>query len=116
MASKKKRTPPQSAAPPTQMPAKPAPSKPAPIETEPKQSDAAAANRLGLYIAIFGIVAILAIGGAFVWLNQSNTTQGEPILNAGWAPGPTNMCRGTPKFPIEKLGFSRAVVFSTSER
>lgn len=115
MASKKKRTfPPPSSSNPA--PTKPAAVKPPPIEHAADNSTAASANRLGLYIAIFGIVAILAIGGAFVWLNESNAKQGEPVLSPGWAPGPTTLCRGTPKFPIEKLGFSRAVVFSTSER
>lgn len=87
------------------------------VQPEPRDSSAASANRLGLYIALFGIVAVLAIGGALVWLNQSSRAQNaEPKLAANWVPGPVNQCRGTPKFPIEKLGFSRAVVFSTSER
>ena len=84
---------------------------------ESRASDTGSANRLGLYIALFGIVAVLAIGGALVWLNTSSGTQNaEPKLASNWLPGPVNQCRGTPKFPIAKLGFSRAVVFSTSER
>ncbi len=86
------------------------------VETESRASDTASANRLGLYIALVGIVAVLAIGGVLIWLNASSAPQGEPHLAMGWVPGPVNQCRGTPKFPTEKLGFTRAVVFSTSER
>jgi hypothetical protein len=95
----------------------PPPTKTAQVETDPRAADAASANRLGLYIALFGIVAVLAIGGALVWLNmQSGSQTTEPPLAPSWNVGLVNECRGTPKFPIEKLGFSRAVVFSTSER
>lgn len=100
MSSKKKRTQP-----------------PPRVESEARVADTGAANRLGLYIALAGVVAVLVIGGAFVWLNSSSNTQSsEPKLAANWQPGPVNQCRGTPKFPTEKLGFSRAVIFSTSER
>lgn len=100
--------------------ASPAPQpKPIPVAAPPPagtESDAASANRLGLYIALFGFVAVLAIGGALVWLNSARPAQGEPALLKGWIPGPTNLCRGAPKFPTAKLGFTRAVAFSTSER
>lgn len=85
-------------------------------ENEPPRVETAPSTRPGLIIMLFGIVAVLAIGGALVWLNAPGATQGEPTLAAGWAPGPTTFCRGTPKYPTAKLGFARAVVFSTSER
>lgn len=89
---------------------------PAQVADETRASDKASANRLGLYIAIAGIVAVLAIGGALVWLNRSSgNSSSPPKLASGWAPGPVNLCRGAPKFPT-KLGFSNAVAFSTSER
>lgn len=107
MASKKKRS---AAAPPP-------PAKPAPAQESPASSDVAAANRLGLYIAVIGIVAVLAIGGALVWLNLSSTLPNTPpALSSNWIPGAVTACRGSPKFPIETLGFTRSVVFSTSER
>jgi hypothetical protein len=81
----------------------------------PAPSSNASAARLPLLIVGLGILAVLAIGGAFVWMNASSAPQGPPTLAANWAVGPTNECRGSPKFPLQ-LGFSRAVVFSTSER
>lgn len=75
----------------------------------------ASAARLPLLVIGLGIVAVLVLGGAFVWLNSKNAPAGPPPLSANWTPGLTNECRGTPKFPTA-LGFSNAVVFSTSER
>lgn len=93
--------------------------RPAPVTAPPPSvpdTDVASANRLGLYIALIGVVAVLIIGGGLVWLNLSQPSPGEPALLKGWIPGATNLCRGAPKFPTTKLGFSRAVAFSTSER
>lgn len=81
----------------------------------PAPSSNASAARLPLIIVGLGLLAVLAIGGTFVWLNMSNAPKGPPGLSSSWMPGATNECRGSPAFPLQ-LGFSRAVVFSTSER
>lgn len=106
MASKKKR---QASSPPPARQAAP----------ESQESSAGSSGRLALFIVVIGVVAVLALGGAFVWLNsQQPTNQGssEPKLATNWNVGPVNQCHGSPQFPITKLGFSRSVVFSTSER
>lgn len=114
--AKKKRASGQSAAPTVSKPSTSEQAARQAAETDARAADAASANRLGLYIAVLGIVAVLAIGGAFVWMNANSAPSGPPMLAQNWVPGPTGLCRGSPEFPIEKLGFSRSVVFSTSER
>lgn len=86
-----------------------------PAAPPPPPPTESSAGRLPLFIVLFGVVAVLAIGGAFVWMNAQNAPKGPPPLAANWRPGITNECRGAPAFP-QNLGFSRAVVFSTSER
>ncbi len=115
MAAKKKRQP--SSVPANQVqPAAPAP---VPQAAVPEAEARGSSGRLALFIVVIGIVAVLGLGGAFVFLNsQQPTNQGgaEPQLARNWNVGPVNQCHGSPQFPITKLGFSRSVVFSTSER
>lgn len=81
------------------------------------QTSAANSGRLPLIIVLIGVLAVLGLAGAFVWLNsQQKTAPADPKLAANWVTGPVNTCAGSPKFPTSKLGFSRSVVFSTSGR